>query len=82
MALLLRHRLRLSRRTHRAGSIGGRHPDLHRRGQPRVRIPGRLIEATGLAKDALCRACFDGEYPVALADPKLRSKHLLEVAGS
>ena len=41
-----------------------------------------LIEATGLAKDALCRACFDGEYPVALADPKLRSKHLLEVAGS
>ncbi len=41
-----------------------------------------LIEATGLAKEALCRACFDGEYPVALADPKLRSKHLLEVAGS
>ena len=40
-----------------------------------------LIEATGIAKDHLCRACFDGEYPVALADPGLRSKHVLEVTG-
>jgi amidophosphoribosyltransferase len=40
-----------------------------------------LIEATGVAKDHLCRACFDGVYPVALADPGLRSKHILEVTG-
>jgi amidophosphoribosyltransferase len=41
-----------------------------------------LVQATGVASDRLCRACFDGEYPVALADPQLRSKHVLEVAGS
>ena len=41
-----------------------------------------LIAATGVAKDRLCRACFDGEYPVVLADPELRGKHVLEVAGS
>jgi amidophosphoribosyltransferase len=40
-----------------------------------------LIEATGVAKDRLCRACFDGVYPVELADPALRSKHVLEVTG-
>ena len=40
-----------------------------------------LIEATNVAKDRLCRACFDGVYPVELADPELRSKHVLEVTG-
>lgn len=25
-----------------------------------------LVDATGVAKNALCRACFDGEYPVPL----------------
>jgi hypothetical protein len=34
-----------------------------------------------VAEDHLCRACFDGQYPVPLADPKLRSKHILEVTG-
>jgi amidophosphoribosyltransferase len=24
-----------------------------------------LVEATGLAKDHFCLACFDGDYPVA-----------------
>jgi amidophosphoribosyltransferase len=28
--------------------------------------------------DRLCRACFDGEYPVALPEPELLGKHLLE----
>lgn len=27
-----------------------------------------LIDATGVAKKSLCRACFDGEYPVPLPD--------------
>jgi amidophosphoribosyltransferase len=40
-----------------------------------------LIEATGVAAGQLCRACFDGVYPVPLADPELRSKHILEVTG-
>jgi amidophosphoribosyltransferase len=26
----------------------------------------------------LCRACFDGNYPVALPEPTLLGKHLLE----
>ncbi|MGI8578282.1 MAG: amidophosphoribosyltransferase [Nocardioidaceae bacterium] len=37
-----------------------------------------LIEATGVEKDDLCRACFDGVYPVDLPDPQLLGKHLLE----
>jgi amidophosphoribosyltransferase len=40
-----------------------------------------LTEATTIAAGKLCRACFDGVYPVELADPALRSKHVLEVAG-
>ncbi|MEI2785416.1 MAG: amidophosphoribosyltransferase [Candidatus Nanopelagicales bacterium] len=40
-----------------------------------------LIEATQVPKGQLCRACFDGVYPVELADPELRSKHILEVTG-
>ncbi len=40
-----------------------------------------LTEATSIAAGKLCRACFDGVYPVELADPALRSKHVLEVAG-
>ena len=30
------------------------------------------------AKDRLCRACFDGVYPVALPEPELLGKHVLE----
>jgi amidophosphoribosyltransferase len=37
-----------------------------------------LIESTGVPSDQLCRACYDGVYPVPLADPSQRDKHLLE----
>ena len=37
-----------------------------------------LIEATTIDKDRLCRACFDGVYPVALPEPELLGKHVLE----
>jgi amidophosphoribosyltransferase len=37
-----------------------------------------LISATNVAKDRLCRACFDGVYPVELPEPQLLGKHLLE----
>jgi len=40
-----------------------------------------LIEATTLPANGLCRACFDGEYPVPVADGE-KGKHLLEMAGS
>jgi amidophosphoribosyltransferase len=38
-----------------------------------------MIEATTIPADRLCRACFDGHYPVELPDPELLGKHLLEV---
>ena len=37
-----------------------------------------LVEATTVPKDRLCRACFDGVYPVELPQPELLGKHLLE----
>jgi amidophosphoribosyltransferase len=37
-----------------------------------------MVEATTIAKPNLCRACFDGEYPVALPDPQLLGKDVLE----
>jgi amidophosphoribosyltransferase len=37
-----------------------------------------LVEATGIPGERLCRACFDGEYPVPLPEPELLGKHLLE----
>lgn len=37
-----------------------------------------LIEATTIAKENLCRACFDGVYPIPLADPRSMSKFVLE----
>jgi amidophosphoribosyltransferase len=37
-----------------------------------------MVEATGQPKERLCRACFDGEYPMELPDPELLGKHLLE----
>jgi amidophosphoribosyltransferase len=37
-----------------------------------------MIEATTIAKPNLCRACFDGEYPMDLPDPELLGKQLLE----
>jgi amidophosphoribosyltransferase len=37
-----------------------------------------LVEATTVPMDRLCRACFDGVYPVALPEPEQLGKHLLE----
>ena len=33
-----------------------------------------------MPEDKLCRACFDGVYPVKLPEPELLGKHLLEIA--
>jgi amidophosphoribosyltransferase len=41
-----------------------------------VSLPG-LIAATTLPADRLCRACFDGDYPIPVATAE-RGKHLLE----
>ncbi|HET9516183.1 MAG TPA: amidophosphoribosyltransferase, partial [Actinoplanes sp.] len=38
-----------------------------------------LVAATTVPKDDLCRACFDGVYPVELPDPEDLGKHLLEL---
>ena len=38
-----------------------------------------LIEATTLPADRLCRACFDGQYPISVADSD-RGKYVLEVS--
>jgi amidophosphoribosyltransferase len=38
-----------------------------------------LVEATNLPKDDLCRACFDGIYPVALPEDDVIGRHLLDV---
>jgi len=37
-----------------------------------------LVDATTVPSDNLCRACFDGEYPIALPEPEFLGKHLLE----
>jgi len=39
-----------------------------------------LVDATNQPKDNLCRACFDGIYPVPLPEDDLIGKHLLEPA--
>jgi amidophosphoribosyltransferase len=41
-----------------------------------------MIESTTIPADRLCRACFDGVYPVELPDPERLGKHLLEVPAS
>jgi amidophosphoribosyltransferase len=38
-----------------------------------------LVEATKVPQDSLCRACFDGVYPVKLPEPEFLGKHLLEI---
>lgn len=38
-----------------------------------------LIEATSVPKPDLCRACFDGVYPIELPDADRLGKHLLEM---
>jgi len=37
-----------------------------------------LVSATTVPADRLCRACFDGVYPIDLPAPELIGKHLLE----
>ena len=37
-----------------------------------------LTEATTIAAGRLCRACFDGQYPIPVAEAE-RGKHLLEI---
>ncbi|WP_239455388.1 amidophosphoribosyltransferase [Nocardioides gilvus] len=37
-----------------------------------------LVDATTVPKQNLCRACFDGEYPIPLPDPVLGGKGVLE----
>src|SRR5215213_8148220 len=39
-----------------------------------------LVEATEVPMPNLCRACFDGVYPVELPEPEHLGKHLLEFA--
>src|SRR4051794_15787420 len=38
-----------------------------------------LVEATEVPMRSLCRACFDGVYPVELPEPEHLGKHLLEL---
>ena len=37
-----------------------------------------LIEATTIKKERLCRACFDGVYPVQIPEPQGIGKHVME----
>jgi amidophosphoribosyltransferase len=41
-----------------------------------------LIEATTIPGERLCRACFDGEYPIELPSSEQLGKHLLEGMGT
>ncbi len=38
-----------------------------------------LVEATTIPSERLCRACFDGVYPVELPEPQFLGKHVMEV---
>jgi len=38
-----------------------------------------LVEATEVPMDHLCRACFDGVYPIPLPEPERLGKNLLEI---
>jgi amidophosphoribosyltransferase len=38
-----------------------------------------MVESTTIPAGRLCRACFDGVYPIELPDPEQLGKHLLEV---
>jgi amidophosphoribosyltransferase len=40
-----------------------------------------LVEASTVPAGRLCRACFDGDYPVAVAEAE-RGKHVLEEAAA
>ncbi len=38
-----------------------------------------LVSASSVESDRLCRACFDGVYPVDLPEPQFLGKHMLEL---
>jgi amidophosphoribosyltransferase len=38
-----------------------------------------LVASSGVAKTELCRACFDGVYPVELPEPQFLGKYMLEI---
>ncbi len=38
-----------------------------------------LVEATTLAQEKLCTACFTGEYPIQIPTDISAGKHLLEI---
>jgi amidophosphoribosyltransferase len=38
-----------------------------------------LVAASSVAKDELCRACFDGVYPIDLPEPQFLGKYMLEL---
>jgi amidophosphoribosyltransferase len=40
-----------------------------------------LVEATSVPMDDLCRACFDGQYPIPLPEPERLGKGILEPSG-
>ena len=63
------------------GLVDRRDLRLHRRRLARPTSPSSSsIEATTVPDDNLCRACFDGVYPVKLPEPEFLGKHLLEIA--
>ena len=37
-----------------------------------------LVSSTTIPGERLCRACFDGQYPIELPAPELLGKHMLE----
>jgi len=41
-----------------------------------------LIEATTIAEDRLCTACFSGEYPIQIPADISAGKHLLEIVNN
>ncbi len=42
----------------------------------------QLVEATEVPMSSLCRACFDGVYPIELPAPEHLGKHLLELTAA
>ncbi len=82
LAVLLRDRLRHPRRADR-GQPAGRRRSASRSARTRwgSSRSTALTEATTVPAGELCRACFDGDYPVPVAEAE-RGKHILEGAGA
>ncbi len=70
VAVLLRHRLRDPRRADRQRPRQRRDLPLDRRRLARLHLAGRPGRGDHRAEDNLCRACFDGVYPVELPEPR------------